>query len=255
MVARVLRRDSSPRPAKPSPDAMTLFEHLAELRRRIIVSLLAFAVASVVCYALYNHLLNFLRGPYCKAIHGRVCPDFVILAPLQGFSARLDLSAVGGLVLALPIILWEMWRFVTPGLKANEKRYAVPFVLATVLLFVAGAVVAYEMFPRGLGFLIHQSGSSVKPFISVQSYVSLISLLILVFGLAFEFPAVLVALELAGVIRPVALRRFRRYAILVIVVFAAVVTPSADPFSMFALALPLYLFYEGAIWTGRLLGK
>jgi len=255
MVTRVLRRDSSARPPKPSPDAMTLFEHLAELRKRIIISILAFIVGSVVCYALYNHLLNFLRQPYCKAIHARVCPDFVILQPLQGFSARLDLSAVGGLVLALPIILWEIWRFVTPGLKANEKRYAIPFVFGTVLLFLAGAVVAYEMFPRGLGFLIHQSGNGVKPFISVQSYVSLISLLIVVFGLAFEFPAVLVGLEMAGVVRPAGLRRFRRYAILTIVVFAALVTPSADPFSMFALAVPLYLFYEGAIMIGRLLGK
>lgn len=234
---------------------MTLFEHLAELRRRLIVSIVAFVLGAVVCYAVYNHILNFLRGPYCKALHRHICPDFVITAPLQGFSARLDLSALGGLVIALPIILWELWQFVTPGLKASEKRYAVPFVFATILLFVAGAFVAYEMFPRGMGFLIHSAGSSVQPFITVQSYVSLISVLLLVFGIAFEFPAVLVALELAGAITPGALSKFRRFAILIIVVVAALITPSADPFSMFALATPLYLFYEGSILIGRLLGK
>ncbi len=234
---------------------MTLWEHIAELRRRLILSVLSFVAGSVFCYFIYNHLLNFLRGPYCKAVHRAVCPDFIITQPLQGFTARLDLSALGGLVIALPIILYELWQFVTPGLKANEKRYALPFIFSTVVLFVAGAFVAYEMFPRGLGFLIHSSGSSVQALITVQSYVSLISILILVFGIAFEFPAVLVGLELAGAVTPKTLARFRRFAILIIVIVAAVVTPSADPFSMFALAFPLYLFYEGSIVIGRLAGK
>lgn len=234
---------------------MTLWEHIAELRRRLIVSALSFLAGSVFCYFVYNQLLDFLRQPYCKAMHRHTCPNFIFTQPLQGFTARLDLSALGGLVIALPIIIYELWQFVTPGLKANEKRYALPFVLATVVLFVAGGFVAYEMFPRGLGFLIHSAGSSVQPFITVQSYVSLISILILVFGIAFEFPAVLVGLELAGAVTPRALARFRRFAILIIVVVAAVVTPSADPFSMFALAVPLYFFYEGSIVIGRLAGK
>jgi sec-independent protein translocase protein TatC len=254
MVARALRKGPAAGQTKPSPDSMTLFEHLAELRRRIIVSIVAFLAGSVVCYIVYDHLLTFLRSPYCKALHHQSC-FFVITAPLQGFSARLDLSALGGLIIALPIIIWELWQFVTPGLKANEKRYALPFVLATVVLFAAGATTAYEIFPRGLGFLIHSSGTGVHPFISIQSYVSLISLLILIFGLAFEFPVVLVGLELAGAVTPAGLRRFRRFAILIIVIVAAVFTPSADPFSMFALALPLYIFYEGSILVGRLFGK
>lgn len=254
-MARVLKRSSEDKPPKPSPDSMTLFEHLGELRRRIIVSFLAFLAGGIVCYLAYNHILNFLRQPYCEAVHRVVCPDFIITAPLQGFSARLDLSAIGGLVIALPVILWQLWQFVTPGLKANEKRYALPFVCSSVLLFALGGFVAYEMFPRGLGFLIHAAGTSVRPFLTVQSYVQLISVLILVFGLAFEFPAVLVGLELAGAVTPAGLRRFRRYAILIIVIVAALVTPSADPFSMFALAVPLWLFYEGAIVLGRLLGK
>lgn len=234
---------------------MTLFEHLGELRRRLIVSIVTFMAGGIVCYAIYNQILTFLRAPYCKAFAHHSCPNLIINTPLQGFSARLDICALGGFIIALPIIIWELWQFVTPGLKANEKRYALPFVFSTVLLFVAGALVAYEMFPRGIGFLVRSSGAHVAPLITVQSYVSLISLLMLVFGIAFEFPVILVALEIAGAITPRGLRRFRRFAILIIVVVAAVVTPSADPFSMFALAAPLYLFYEGSIVIGRMLGK
>lgn len=254
-MIRTLRRTDTPAAPKASPDSMTLLEHLGELRRRLIICIVAFFAGGVVCYGIYNHILSFLRSPYCKAFaHGR-CPNFVITALLQGFSARLDTCALGGFILALPVILWELWAFVTPGMKANEKRYALPFVVSTVLLFVAGALAAYEMFPRGIGFLVRSSGTHVNPLLTIQSYISIISLLMLVFGLAFEFPVVLVALEIAGVITPRALRRFRRFAILIIVILAAVVTPSPDPFSMFALAAPLYIFYEGSILVGQLLGK
>lgn len=258
-MARTLRR---PETERPSPEAMTLFEHLSELRRRLIVCILAFFAGGIATYTLYSPILTALREPYCSALRslpqanlgGHGC-HFYLTQPLQGFGARLNVTAYGGLVFGLPIILYELWMFVTPGLKASERRYALPFVVASVLLFAAGGGVAFFIYPHALNFLIGSSGPGAQTIFSPNSYLSLLGALMLIFGIAFEFPVVLVALELAGVITSAGLRSFRRWAILLITVFAAVITPSSDPFSMLALAVPLLVFYEGSILTGRLLGK
>ena len=253
MVDTMRRR----REARPTPDDMTLFEHLAELRRRLIVCIVIFVLAGIAVYLLYSPILNVLRGQYCsvsRQLHQPNC-NLYITAPLEGFATRLNVAAYGGLVLALPVILYELWRFVTPGLKANERRYALPFVVASVGLFVAGGAVAYFIYPRALDFLVGSSGSHVQTIFSPNAYLSLLGALVLIFGIAFEFPVLLVALELAGAITPAGLRSFRRWAILLITVFSAVITPSSDPFSMMALAIPLVVFYEASILTGRLLGK
>ncbi|MHB1988325.1 MAG: twin-arginine translocase subunit TatC [Acidimicrobiales bacterium] len=238
---------------------MTLFEHLSELRRRLIVCMVGFLAGGLATYFVYNPILQALRQPYCIALrsiphHSHSCA-FYITAPLEGFTTRLNVSAYGGLIVALPLILYELWKFVTPGLKANERKYALPFVSASVLLFAAGGLVAYVIYPRALQFLIGSSGSHVNSIFSPSTYLSLLGALVLIFGIAFEFPVVLVALELAGALTSAGLRSFRRWAILLIVVFAAVITPSSDPFSMLALALPMVLFYEGSIVIGRLLKK
>ena len=236
---------------------MTLLEHLAELRRRLVISVIAFVGGAIFCYLFYDPILTFLQHPYevaCHSQHHPVC-TLTTLAPLQGFTTRLNVCAYGGLVIGLPIILWQLWKFVTPGLKANERRYALPFVLSTVVLFALGGATAYFIYPKGLTWLLAQSGPNVTPAVSIQSYIDLICLLIVIFGLAFEFPAVLVGLELADVLKSSSLQRVRRFAFLGIVIFSAVVTPSSDPFSMLALVVPLALFYEGAIIVGRLLGK
>lgn len=255
-MVKALRR---PAEARPSPDSMTLFEHLAELRRRLIVCIIGFLAGGLATYLLYNPILSALRQPYCNAlvslghaVHG--C-NFYINTPLQGFTTRLNVAAYGGLVLALPIILYELWKFVTPGLKANERRYALPFTASSVLLFAAGGAVAYFIYAKALQFLIGSSGTHIHEIFSPSSYLSLLGALMLIFGIAFEFPVVLVALELAGAITSSGLRKFRRWAILLVVIFAAVITPSSDPFSMMALAIPLVVFYEGSIVVGRLLGK
>ncbi len=255
-MVKTLRR---PAGARPSPDAMTLFEHLAELRQRLIVCVVSFVAFGIATYFLYNPILGGLRQPYCEALSslghaGHGC-EFYINTPLQGFTTRLNVSAYGGLILSLPVILYELWRFVTPGLKANERRYALPFTAASVLLFAGGGAVAYFIYSRALQFLIGSSGSHIREIFSPSSYLSLLGALILIFGTAFEFPVVLIALELAGAITTSGLRHFRRWAILLVVIFAAVITPSSDPFSMLALAVPLVVFYEGAIVVGRLLGK
>jgi sec-independent protein translocase protein TatC len=255
VVARIRARRESPRP---HPDAMTLGEHLAELRRRLIISICAVAVGAVVTYAFYGDILTILQHPYCLARagtphHGQC--NFVVTQPLQGFALRLNVSAYGGILIAIPVLFYQLWRFVTPGLKANEKKYALPFTCATALLFAAGAATAYLAFPHALRFLISVSGPHITEMISPNSYVTLILLLMVAFGATFEFPVLLVGLEIAGVLTPAKLSKVRRWAIIGMVAFAAIVTPSSDPFSMLALAVPLLIFYEASIIIGRMLGK
>jgi sec-independent protein translocase protein TatC len=256
-MVRAMRRTGE---ARPTPDAMTLFEHLAELRKRLIICLAAFVLGGIAVYVVYNPLLGALTRPYCGALHSlhrhlHGCPALFITAPLEGFTTRLNVCAYGGLIVALPVILYQLWQFVTPGLKSTERKYALPFVFASVLLFAAGASVAFFIYPRALQFLISSSGPHVTSIFSPATYISLLSALVLIFGVAFEFPVVLVGLELGGAITSAGLRSFRRWAILLIVVFSAVVTPSSDPFSMLALAIPLFIFYEASILVGRLLKK
>jgi sec-independent protein translocase protein TatC len=237
---------------------MTLGEHLGELRSRLIVCIGVIAAGAIACYVLYNHILGGLQHPYCVVsheLHPRALCQFYVTGLLQGFSLRLDVSAYGGILLALPVLLFHLWRFVTPGLKANEKRYAIPFTIATVVLFALGALVAYSVFPHALRFLFTVSGPHIAQIISPNNYLQVILLLMLAAGVTFEFPVVLVALELAGVLTPARLRHWRRWAIIGMVTFAAVVTPSSDPFSMLALALPLLVFYEASILIGKALGK
>jgi len=242
---------------------MTLGEHLGELRRRLVISICVIAVGAIACYLFYNSILGVLQAPYCRAIvytnaaHRVVHPacNFYVTQPLQGFALRLDVAAYGGIMIALPVLLFQLWRFVTPGLKANEKKYALPFTAATVILFALGAFVAYLTFPHAMRFLINVSGPHVKELLSPNAYIQLILLLMLAAGVTFEFPVILVALELAGVLTPARLSKWRRWAIIGMVLFAAVVTPSSDPFSMMALAIPLLIFYEAAIVIGKMLGK
>jgi sec-independent protein translocase protein TatC len=237
---------------------MTLGEHLGELRRRLIIAICSIAVGAVVTYVFYGNILDVLQHPYCQArIHtpqAGSC-NFYLTQPLQGFALRLDVSAYGGILIALPVLFFQLWRFVTPGLKANEKRYALPFTFATAGLFGLGAFVAYLTFPHAMRFLISVSGPHMSYILSPNAYVQLILLLMVAFGATFEFPVLLVALELAGVLTPAKLSKVRRWAIIGMVAFAAIVTPSSDPFSMLALAIPLLLFYEASIIIGRLLGK
>lgn len=249
-MATRLRQRSKDKAPRPTPDSMTLGEHLGELRRRVVVSVVAFLVGATVAFVFYPHILHWLQEPYC-----RIAPhcSLYVTGPLDGLSLRIKLSAYVGLFLASPVVLWELWRFITPGLHPREKRYAVPFVVSSILLFSLGAILAYFTFPHALRFLDNVGGPSLQQIYDPNKYLGLIVALMAVFGLTFLFPVVLVSLELAGVLAPARLSRWRRWAIVLIVVGAAVITPSGDPFSMLALAVPLYAFYEASILVGRLL--
>ncbi len=150
----------------------------------------------------------------------------------------------------MPVLLWQLWRFITPGLYPNEKRYALPFVFSALLLFFFGAAVAYLTLNPALQFLGSVGAGKITPFYTAQSYVKLIVFMMLAFGAGFEFPVLLVALEIAGILTPRQLSGWRRQAIVIITIVAAVITPSGDPISMLALAIPMYLFYEASIVIG-----
>jgi sec-independent protein translocase protein TatC len=238
---------------RPAPDAMTLTEHLGELRRRVIISAAAFLVAATVAFLVYPWILSFLKHPYCE-IAPTHC-GFYVTGPLDGLALRVKIAAYGGIFLASPVWLWELWRFITPGLNPKEKRYAVPFIVATIGLFTLGAAVAFLIFPHALQWLNNIGGPSLTQILDPNKYLSLIILLMVCFGVTFEFPVLLVALELAGVVTPQQLSAQRRWAIIGIVVLAGVITPSSDPFSMCAMAVPLYLFYELSIVVGKIVHR
>lgn len=233
---------------------MTLVEHLTELRHRLVVSSAAIAVGVVLGFAFYNRITGFLVHYYRDAVNDPT-KKLIVTDPAQGFVTRFKVATYAGLYLASPVWLYQVWRFITPGLSKREKRYAVPFVVSSLLLFMLGACVAILTLPQALKFLVNISGKDVEPFFTPAGYLGLVVIMIVAFGICFEFPVVLVALQLAGVLTSKALLRQWRIAIVVIVVIAAVATPSQDPYSLFAMAIPMWIFYFAAIGIGKLAGK
>ncbi|MGH9263392.1 MAG: twin-arginine translocase subunit TatC [Acidimicrobiales bacterium] len=231
---------------------MPLIDHLAELRRRLIISVLALVGGAIVGFILFDPILSLMVRPYTEATGNT---EFVFFDPLEAFATRLKVAAWSGAFLASPIVLWQLWRFITPGLHKKEKRFAIPFIVSSILLFALGAMVALFTFETALRFLVGMGGDTLTPLFSASKFLSFMILMIIAFGIAFEFPVLLVFLQLAGVVSSRKLRSWRRPALVIIVALAAVITPSQDPYSLFMMVLPMYLFYEGAILVGRLLKK
>ena len=175
--------------------------------------------------------------------------------PLDPFLTRLKIATYGGITLASPVVLWQIWRFVTPGLHKREKRYAIPFIISSILLFALGVFIALESFPRTLDFLLSMGGQEIEVWLTPDKYLSFVTLMMLAFGAAFELPIVLVFLLIARVITTRKLRSIRRHAIVGIVTVAAVITPSQDPFTLLLMAMPMYFFYEISIIIGRILKR
>jgi sec-independent protein translocase protein TatC len=240
-------------------DRMTLVEHIAEFRVRLVRSLLALVVGGSLVFLFYDPIQRFLIRPYydvCETRQDFDCTEgFILTDPLQGLATRLRVAMYLGLIIGLPVILWQLWRFITPALHAHEKRYAVPFVASSLVLFGFGAALAWYTWPAALTFLIGFSGSEVVPAFTPDKYVSLVLLMVIAFGTAFEFPVVLVALQLVGVLSYKQLMKVRRFAIVGIVAFAAVITPSGDPISLAAMAVPMVLFYEVSIAIGWVVAR
>lgn len=229
---------------------MTLAEHLAELRYRMLIAMGTVTLFAVLAFIFYPDVLKILQHPYCAAIPNHC--RFLVTNPLDGLTLRVKIGFFGGLLFASPVLLWQVWRFITPGLKARERRYAIPFVFASILFFAGGVAMAYFSFAHALSFLRSIGGNTLVTEYNPNQYLTLFLLMMFIFGLTFLFPVVLVALELARIVTPQALLKGWRYAVIVITIAAAVFTPSGDPLSMLALALPLVIFYFLAIAVGRL---
>jgi sec-independent protein translocase protein TatC len=230
---------------------MTLSEHIGELRNRLFKSVVAVVAGGIVCWIFYFTIKGWFEAPLCSAR-----PDdceLIILDPLEGFKTRVRVCLYGGIALAIPVILWQIWKFVMPALYPNERRYAIPFVFFGVVLFSLGAGLGFWVIPRGLDFLISVGG--FEPNFQADAYFKFITSMMLAFGVGFQFPIVLVFLQITGLLDYRTLVKVRRYAIVGIVVLAAVISPTGDPISLLVLSLPLYIFYEIAIVFGWVRGR
>ena len=235
---------------------MPILGHLRELRTRIVRSALAVALGTTVFLVFYGPFKDLLTQPYvdlCGRDRSLGCDGSLYsLGPLDGFSARVRISVYGGIVLALPVVVWQIWRFVAPALESKEKRYAVPFIASTAVLFTAGCVLGYWTLGKALEFLIGWAGQDITEAYRINDYVNLVALMMLAFGVGFLSPVVIVFLQLAGAVRPATLLRKWRQAVMSIFVLAAVITPSGDPVTLLALAVPLCVLYLVAVLVGWL---
>ena len=237
---------------------MTLVEHLTELRTRLVISVVAVAIGVLAGFILYQQIFDILIQPYkdIAANHQTLTGGRLLQTdPLEGFSIRMRTSLYAGIAFAMPVLLWQIWRFVSPGLYANEKRYALPFVVSALVLFVLGATLAYFTLPRAFDFLINIGGEGFVTGYTAGKYFKLVTYMMLAFGIGFEFPIVLIFFQMAGIVETDTLRRARRFAIVGICILVAVITPSGDPISMLMLSVPMVIFYELAILIGSFIGK
>ncbi len=245
------------RQSKPKVDPtgqMSLRDHIAELRHRLIVSAVAVGLGGALAFWQFNFLLDILSGPYCELQPVEAC-QFLMTDPLEAFSTRISVSFYVGVGLAMPVLLYQAWRFIIPGLHPNEKRYALAFVASGAILFFLGAGLAFYTVPRALEFLVGMGGDWFEPFFRGSEYLSFLIKMMVAFGIGFEFPILLVFLQMIGLLEPRQLAGARRYAIVGILIVVAVITPSGDPFSLMVLSVPMYLFYELAIVIGRLIRR
>jgi sec-independent protein translocase protein TatC len=221
---------------------MTMVEHLEELRRRLMIVIAAIAIAAVVGFILSGPALDLLRQPLPAQYD-----TLYFNSPGGAFVAQLKIAGFIGLALAMPVILYQVWRFVTPGLMPGEKRLLWPFLLAALLLFGLGLAIGYVIIPYALSFLLGFARPGVEPLLTIDEYIGFVTTLMLAFGLMLQFPVVMFILVRLGIVTPQWLAARRRFAILIIAIVAAVATPGGDPFSMIVLALFMYGLFEGTL--------
>lgn len=230
-----------------NPKEMPFLAHLEELRWRIIKSLISILLFSVIAYLFSEKILDFLT----KSVD-----NIYFTAPTEAFAVRIKISLIAGLILSFPVVFYQLWQFVVPGLMDKEARMVIPAVIFATLFFAGGAVFCfYLVLPVGLKFLLSFQTDKLKPWLSVKDYISFISWMILAFGLVFQLPILSYFLGKVGIITHKTLSKGRKYAIVIILILAAVLTPSPDVFSQLMLAVPLYFLYEVSIILVKVTNK
>jgi sec-independent protein translocase protein TatC len=235
---------------------MPLLEHLAELRRRVIISALAIAGGTLIGYFAFAPVFNLLTRPLCglppdvrQTLSSQTC--FVFHEVTGAFAFRLKLALIVGVVLTAPLWLFQLWAFLAPALHARERRWAYAFVAIGTPLFLVGAALAYTVLGTAFRFLLGFTPANATNLIDANSYVTWIAVRVLVFGVSFEAPLIVVMLNLAGVLRGSTLTRSRRVVVVALSVYSAVVTPGQDMSTMLALFVPMYVLYELSAYICR----
>lgn len=229
----------------------SILAHLEELRWRVLRIFIAIVVGGLVALVFHDQLRAILEAPFRTAAPAN---DLQTLNPTEQWGVLMRIALFGGILLASPVVLYQVWAFIQPALTKKERNWAVPIVGALVVLFVSGVVVGYVTLPKGLEFLL-DIFPDVESNLRLGDYYSFTLRFLFAFGVAFLFPVFLFAAAAAGVISSSQLARWRRWAVLIIVIGAALITPSGDAFSLIVLSAPLYLMYEATYWLVRLVLK
>jgi sec-independent protein translocase protein TatC len=247
-VALPVRRRRQTQFTRAADGSMTLLEHLRELRSRLFKASLGIVAGMIVGWFLSSWVMGLLRDPYCNATHtsGDKC-SFIALSVTDPFGLQLKVALMVGLIVAAPVWLYQLWAFIAPGLHRTERRWAYLFATLAAPLFALGAWLAYLMLPRALDFLLHFGGNQIHYTLDVVRYIGFVTNLILLFGIAFEFPLVVMLFNIAGIATYKRLLSWWRAAVFAFFAFSAIAIPTGDPFSMTALGLGLTALYFGAV--------
>jgi sec-independent protein translocase protein TatC len=228
---------------------MTFVEHLRELRRRIVWALVGVGVVSVMCFSFSPEMFDYLRRPLLTLPHQKL----IVLSPLELYVTYIKLAILASLFLSAPWSLAQVWLFIAPGLYGHEKRWVLPFVVLGTLFFAGGGAFAfYVVLPIGFNYVVAAMPATIEAQYSVEVYFSLVTNLMLAFGIVFELPLIMWIVSAAGIVDPQVYSKLRRYWIVVAFIVAAVLTPP-DPFTQILMAVPLLFFFEIGVIGARLL--
>ena len=237
--------EQTPEQDNPNAREMTLVGHLGELRRRIIVSVVSVVVGALAAYYYIDELMRVVTAPAGK---------LYFMSPAEGFFAYLKLAVFAGFMLALPVVLWQVWAFVAPALTSGEKKWAIIMVPGAALLFFTGVAFAYLLvWPAAVKFFLGFGSESLQPMLSLGQYLSFLFSFILPFGIIFNLPLALLVLAKMGIISSNFLAKQRRMMILVAFIVGGIITPTPDIFTQTMMAIPIILLYEASIWAVKIL--
>lgn len=228
-------------------EKQTLIKHLEELRRSVIISVTAIIIGAVICFYFNEAILSVIVLPLTE-----LQQTLIVTGVTEAFFVKLKLSLYAGFALTFPIVVWALWRFIKPALYPHERKYVYILLPSAVFLFVTGVLFAYfGILPLVLRFFIFIAGENLETLFRVEQYVSFVTTFTIPFGLVFELPIVIFFLTKIGIIKPEVMIKNRKYALLIIFIMAAALTPGPDPISQLMMAIPTYLLYEVSIFVSK----